>query len=241
MTGLAPEERELARASRELARLRSGLVRRRLPTRTVAFTSPDRGADLVRLASEEEVDLLLVDGRRPLLGEGIPRGEVGALLERAPCDVAVLVERERVPELDEYHPIVVPFSGDDHDWAALELAAWVASANDTPLRLLGAGGGDGRDASRLLAAASLVVQQLAGVSAEPLLVPPGGTAVLEAAAGAGLLVVGLSARWREEGLGPVRAAIARSASGPTLFVRRGSRGGALAARTGTTRFAWSRA
>ncbi len=31
------------------------------------------GRDYVRLASEEEVDLILLDGRRPLLGEGVPR------------------------------------------------------------------------------------------------------------------------------------------------------------------------
>ena len=48
----------------------------------------------MRLASEEEVDLILLDGRRPLLGEGVPRGAVGQVLEQAPCDVAVLVERQ---------------------------------------------------------------------------------------------------------------------------------------------------
>ena len=57
---------------------------------------------------------------------------------------------------------------------------------------------------------------------------------------AGLLVVGLSDRWRSEGLGPVRAAIAKAAPAPILFVRRGIRAGALAPRTGdVTRFAWS--
>ena len=57
---------------------------------------------------------------------------------------------------------------------------------------------------------------------------------------AGLLVVGLSDRWRSEGLGPVRAAIAKAAPAPILFVRRGTRAGALAPRTGdVTKFAWS--
>ena len=45
--------------------------------------------------------------------------------------------------------------------------------------------------------------------------------ILEAAAGAGLLVVGLSERWREEGLGATRSEIARAAPAPVLFVRRG--------------------
>jgi hypothetical protein len=54
-------------------------------------------------------------------------------------------------------------------------------------------------------------------------------------------VVGLSDQWRTEGLGPVRAEIAREASAPVVFVRRGHRPGALAARDDVTRFTWSRA
>jgi len=65
--------------------------------------------------------------------------------------------------------------------------------------------------------------------------------VIEAAAGAGLLVVGLSDRWREEGLGPTRSEIARAAPAPVLFVRRGTRPGALAPREDVTRFSWSAA
>ena len=48
--------------------------------------------------SDEDVDLLLVDGRRPLLGDGVPAGEVGACSSDAPCDVAVLVERRRAAD-----------------------------------------------------------------------------------------------------------------------------------------------
>lgn len=207
----------------------------------MVFNSAHPGHDVARLAEGEEVDLVLVDGRRPLLGGGVPRGEVGTILERAPSDVGVLVAREGaavVPGPDA--PVLVPFGGADHDWAALELAAWVSSATTAPLRLLGAAGttGEGRDATRLLANASLVVQQFAGVHAEPV-VAPGGPGIVAAAAGAGLLVVGLSDRWREEGLGDTRAAIARAAPAPILFVRRGRRTGALAPRDDVTRFSWS--
>jgi hypothetical protein len=145
--------------------------------------------------------------------------------------------------IDEQHPVMVPFGGGDHDWAALELAAWIASTKQAPLKLLGAAGGsDGQgDASRLLGSASLVVQQLAGIATEPVLVDLRGEGLLKAAQVAGLLVVGLSDRWRSEGLGPVRAAIAKAAPAPILFVRRGVRLGALAPRAGdVTRFAWSR-
>jgi Kef-type K+ transport system membrane component KefB len=239
-TGLVSEDRQLQETSVELDQQRQLLGDRGVPMRTAAFTSPDAGADLVRLASDESIDLLLLNGRRPLLGEGIPGGEVGTVLERAPCDVAVLVERDRIPPIDPQHPVVVPFGGGEHDWAALELGAWIAHAGAGRIVLLGAAsaGDADRDASRLLANASLVLQQLAGVSAEPLLVTPG-REVIKAAAGAGLLVVGLSERWRQEGLDPLRAEIARSAAAPTLFVRRGERPGALAPPAEMTRFRWS--
>ena len=72
-----------------------------------------------------------MDGRRPLLGDGVPRGDVGDVLSEAPCDVAVLVAREgdtgRCPA--PTIRVLVPFGGAEHDWAALELGAWIASAD----------------------------------------------------------------------------------------------------------------
>ena len=241
-TGPASDDHELTQVAADLHRRRERLRAAGLAVRTVAFTAADPAADLLRLAAEQPIDLILLDGRRPLLGEGVPRGPVGEVLLRAPCDVAVLVQRERGPiAVGPAHPVLVPFGGADHDWAALELGAWLASSRGAPLRLLGAAGDDAgrRDASRLLANASLVLQQLAGVPAEPLLIEPGREGVLRAAEGAGLLVVGLSERWREEGLGATRAEIARSSPVATLFVRRGGRQGALAPPDSATRFAWS--
>ncbi|MFN2594558.1 MAG: cation:proton antiporter [Actinomycetota bacterium] len=242
-TGLASEDRELQRAVGELNARRASLLERGVQARAIAFMSPDPGEDLRALAAKERVDLVLVDGRRPLLGEGVPRGIVGMLLGAAECDVAILVEREgSIFRTGGAGPIAVPFGGAEHDWAALELGAWIAHAYGTSLRLLGAGPTDStRDASRLLGNAALVVQRFAGISAEPRLADPGDKGVLDAAAGASLLVVGLSDRWRQEGLGPVRSAIARSAPVPVLFVRRGRRPGALAPRDDVTRFGWSRA
>jgi Kef-type K+ transport system membrane component KefB len=240
-TGLVTEDRTLRTAAAQLNQRRDLLRERGVHTRAVAYTSPEIGADVVRLASDESVDLVLLNGRRPLLGEAVPRGNVGTVLAEAPCDVVVLVEREEIPVLDQDNPVLVPFGGSEHDWAALELAAWIAHASGAPLKLLGAAAGGkngGRDASRLLANAALVVQQLAGVSTEPVLVGPGDD-VVRAASVAGLLVIGLSERWRQEGLGPLRAEIARQAPAPILFVRRGQRPGALAPKENMTRFRWS--
>jgi len=120
--------------------------------------------------------------------------------------------------------------------------AWFARATDAPLRLIGAvtdGGGEGNNASRLLADASLIVQRTAGIVAEPLLAPPGRSGVLALADGAGLLVVGLSERWRHEGLGRVRDAIVEAPPAPTVLIRRGPRPGGLAPPETITRFGWS--
>lgn len=239
------ESRALGAAFAAVQSARAELIARRTPARAVAFTSKDVGADLVRLALAEELDLLMLDGSRSPLTRGVPRGVVGTVLAKAPCDVAVLVARGNdvvVPGPDA--PLVVPFGGAEHDWAALELAAWLASATGAPLKLLGAAGqsdesGGHRDASRLLANASLLVQRFAGLAAEPLIAEPGRDGILAASEGAGLLAIGLSERWRSEGLGATRAEIAKLAPAPILFVRRGLRPGALAPREDVTRFTWS--
>jgi Kef-type K+ transport system membrane component KefB len=204
--GLQTENKLLRDASNQVTYARLELIAKGVAARAVAFSSSGAGVDLSRLAKLEEVDLLLLDGRRPLLGEGVPRGDVGVVLNEAECDVAVLVAREGervVPGPSA--GVLVPFGGAEHDWAALELGAWIASATGAPLRMLGAAGQtDDKRASRLLGDASLLVQQYAGIAAEPVMAEPGRQGIVEAAQGSGLLVLGLSDRWRQEGLGATR-------------------------------------
>ncbi len=241
---LQTEDMKLREALDEVTIARLELIERGIAARGVAFSSADPGSDLAQLAASEEVDLLLVEGRKPLLGDAVPRGDVGTVLNDAACDVAVLVDREQVPVgLGPERPVLVPFGGAEHDWAALELGAWIASATGAPLKMLGAAGDSDEHTrvSRLLGDAGLLVQQYAGISADPLVAEPGGEGILQAAEGAGLLVIGLSERWRKEGLGPTRSEIARSAPAPVMFVRRGVRPGALAPREDVTRFGWSAA
>ena len=242
--GLQTENRLLQNASEDMNAARRELMERGIAARAVAFVSTDAGADLARLARTEEIALVLTDGRRPLLGGGVPRGDVGTVLREAPCDVAVLVAKDDQDVLPTPEAgVVVPFGGVEHDWAALELGAWIAAATGAPLNLLGAAGQteDRAKVSRLLGDASLLVQQYGGVTARPLVAEGGHEGVIEAAASAGLLVIGLSDRWREEGLGPTRSEIAAAAPAPVLFVRRGTRPGALAPREDVTRFSWSAA
>jgi DNA-binding SARP family transcriptional activator len=232
---LLRDDRELGDVNAALAEHRDALGERGVPSRVAAFTTLEPGADAVRLAEEHDVDLILIDAALGPLAQ-----DLQVVLERAPCDVAVLVGGGEMT----VGPIVTPFGGVEHDWPAIELAAWLAQSLGTTLRLLGTKAdpvAGRRDASRLLARASLLVQQVVGTVTEPVLVPAGEEGVLEGARGARLLVVGLSDRWRTEGIGPVRLAVAAGSEAPTLFVRRGLRSSGVAPGETLTRFTWTHA
>src|SRR4051794_24743879 len=83
--------------------------------RAAAFSSPTPGADIARLARREGSDVLVVDALD------------AALLDEAPCDVALLVGDPGSG------PVLVPFGAGRHAWAALELGAWFARATGAPL------------------------------------------------------------------------------------------------------------
>jgi DNA-binding SARP family transcriptional activator len=224
----------LTRASEHLVVHRDELVARGLSARVAVFTSPAPGKDIARLAADHAVDLVLTD----VTHEDPLADDVAAVVWAAPCDIALHIGE--APRLGPDAPVLVPFGGAEHDWAALELGAWIARSHHVGLTLLGsASRRERRDASRLLADASLLVQKTAGVVAEPLLSRPGVDELVAAAARAGLLVVGLSERWREEGLGPFRLALAERTPAPALFVRRGPRPGGLAPAESRTRYTWS--
>jgi K+:H+ antiporter len=262
---LQTEQRALARATDELRTLRSALAADGVAARGAALTSTDPGTDIAKLAEREGVDLVLLDGRRPLVGSAIPGGASRGVLAHAAPDVVVVVssERHQLPPAAGA-AVVVPFGGAPHDWAAVELGAWLSTAFAAPLKLVGAArgrptdppdhtrrrptdgpGGDppapDPDASRLLANTSLMLQRFYGVESEPIIAEAGAAGILSVARDAGLIVVGLSDRWHEEGLGHTRAELARRAPAPILFVRRGGRRGVLAGREDVTRFTWSAA
>jgi DNA-binding SARP family transcriptional activator len=218
---------------------RSALADRGVSARTAAFTSVDPGHDLVRLASEQAADVLVLDAAAAVAADGSLAADARTALAEATCDVALLFARS-VPTAPP-GPVLVPFGGSDHDWAALELGAWLAGARGSTLRLLGTEADEEgrRDASRLLAHAALAVQQLAGVPTEPALGERGAGGIVEAAAAAGVLVCGLAESWRQDGLAGARAEAARLAPAPALLVRRGPRPGGLAPRDHLTRYTWS--
>ena len=234
----AAEPDELAAATASLAEWREAVAARGIPCRVAAFTAAEAGGEAAVLATEQAADLVLSEAPEELLGDGSLGEPFASLLEQTPCDLGLLTTGTGAAG----GPVVTPFGGAEHDWSAVELAAWLASSLGTTLRLLGteADPGQGRrDASRLLARASLLVQQLVGIVTEPCLISPGDAGVVEAAVDARLLVVGLSDRWRDEGIGVIRAAVANAATAPVLFVRAGPQPPGIAPSHTMTRFTWT--
>jgi DNA-binding SARP family transcriptional activator len=226
---------DVARASAHLNERREALLREGVAARAASFTAARAGDELVRIAAEQEVDLLLVNGGPNVIDDDTVRD----VLEQAPCDVAVLMPRRRHPTPGS---ILVPFAGVEHDWAAVEVGAWIAAAWHSPLRLAGAAGDPERasgDASRLLAHAALAVQRSVGVTTECILIPPTSQELVRAAGAASLVVLGIPEDWRRGGVGPARLDVAQNATPTTLLVRRGTRPGGLAPPESRTRFTWS--
>ena len=227
---LLSDEREVTAAAAAVNARRRSLGE---SVRSAAFTSRDPGRDVVRLARNYDVELVLLDG------PGEPGSELISIVEESPADLALLAGG--AVAWTRGAGIFVPFAGAGNDWSALELAAWLASAAQMPLKLVGTTGDPSRgrrDASRLLADASLAVQRVVGVAAEPVLAEPSGDALGAAVEPATLVVASFPSRWPAEGLGVGRSAVLR-AGPPALFVHGGTRPGGLAPRDSRTRFSWS--
>jgi DNA-binding SARP family transcriptional activator len=229
------DEGGLAAAAAAANARRRGLC---APARAASFISSEPGRDIVRLSTLYDIDLVLVDSRGRLEGDRLP-GDLADILERSPAHVAVLAG----PGVDigSGSKLCVPFGGGEHDWAALELAAWLASSVGVPITLVGTRAVPERrqaDASRLLADAALAVQRLVDVDATPVLAEPTEDALLDAVAGASLVVVGISPRWARDGIGATRRALVRTGA-PILLVHRGPRPSGMAPRETGTRFTWS--
>lgn len=239
---LAGNSNTISEANAEMAEQRAGLLRRGVETRAVAFTSSRPGHDIARLASREDVDLLLMVAPAELAGEGSIPPDMLVVLDQAPCDVGLLVHHGL---LSMDRKVVVPFGGNQHDWAALEIGAWAATAASVRFVLVGgretSDSDEADDASRLLANASLALQQTARIDAEVRLIESGhAPEFLRAFDSASLVVAGLPEHWRTEAaIGPLRLSFCQQSQTPVLFVRKGSRPGGLAPRDSMTTFGWS--
>ena len=84
---LVGSDAELSAANDLLRATQEELVARGTVARTACFTTRSAAEDAVRLATEQEADLLLLAGGRAPLDDPVVR----AVLAGAPCDVGVLV------------------------------------------------------------------------------------------------------------------------------------------------------
>ena len=112
---LVGEENELPPVVASLHERRSDLAERRVTARAAAFASTNRGADAALVAREQGVDLVLADLAASPERLGQLSRDTLALLEGAPCDVALLRGRGRSVELGAEHSVIVPFGAADHD------------------------------------------------------------------------------------------------------------------------------
>jgi DNA-binding SARP family transcriptional activator len=221
---LADSPAELSERARRLDATRSSLADQAV-VRTACFTSTRPAEDLARLAQEQDAELLV-------LTEPFQASTVDELARAASCDVALAVRPALVGEPSA--PVLVPFGGGRDEWAALELGAWLARAQGVPLRLVGTQDAFGRrDASRMLAGASLVLQRFMGTVAEPVLVRPGAEGILGEQGSA--IVASLPPGELDE----TRRTLAERARMPLLFVRGGLKPSGLAPDRTLTRFSWS--
>ena len=169
---LEQDDERLSDAARLAHERMESLAENGRAVRAAAFVTTTPGDDVVRVAAEQNVDLVVVD----------PLGDIGAGLSdatwqpcsRAPCDVGVLVAGTPAA-VGPGRAVIVPFGGAEHEWAALRSARGLRARleHDSSFGTAADPDAGQRDASRLLATASLVLQQAAGVTAEPRLAPRG--------------------------------------------------------------------
>jgi hypothetical protein len=100
----------LARATAELHDLRASLPQRGVAGRVAAFTSAAPGEDIVKLALEQAVDLVLLERFPEQLREDEFDPDLLVVLATAPCDVAVCLLREGHGQVGE-NPVLVRFGG----------------------------------------------------------------------------------------------------------------------------------
>src|SRR5262249_17291640 len=151
----------LTRASEMVHRRREELAARGIAARAAAFTSTRAGEDAVRLATGQSAELLLLDAA-PADVESMGGELIPVVAERAPCDVGLYVPRANARRLEAGDVVLVPFGAEEDDWGAVEVAAWLTASLGGRLTLLGveAGPTGARDASRMLANASLLIQRM---------------------------------------------------------------------------------
>ncbi|HEY2588072.1 MAG TPA: cation:proton antiporter [Tepidisphaeraceae bacterium] len=214
-------EEQQAAADETVRSLMAHAENHHIPVELVSFVSHHVARDIVRVAGERQADLVLIGYHQPVFGRSLLGGTVGRILETAPTNVAVLIDRGFLGA----QRVLVPFLGGRHDRLAMQLAgrfAAHANAQVTILHVTAPKGGEPplnakeavdrvfNDPSQPLPVQFRVIE-----SADPV-----GT-VIEQSADFDLVVIGVSEEWGLESqrFGFRRERIAAGTPASLLIVR----------------------
>lgn len=100
--------------------------------RPLSFVSSRPSDDICNVAEVKRADLVLLGYHRPILGGKFLGGIVAEVMERCRCPVAMLFERN----LGAIRRVLVPYSGSEHDIAALSVARRLSQAGGIEIVLM---------------------------------------------------------------------------------------------------------
>ena len=225
------------RGEDELAAAAAAVGAHRPRARTAAFTSDAPAADLVRLATANDADLVLVDAPPELDGTEAP-GALAELFERSPGARRGALGRAASPRAraspcrSAAASTTGPRSSSPRALASSASGALAARRHarrpaQRPPRCE-------PPARRRLARRPAARRRRRDAGARR-----SGRARRRRRRTRASSSVGISPRWRHEGIGAARRALVRDARPPVLLVHRGPRPGVLAPRESRTRFTWT--
>jgi Kef-type K+ transport system membrane component KefB/nucleotide-binding universal stress UspA family protein len=178
----------------------------------LSFVTRNAGLDIAEIADMKAADLVLLGSHRPVISRSVLAGTVSDVINRAGCDVVVLIDRGIVG----WNRILVPWSGGAQDDAALEYARRISVNSGARLTVLLVSAPGSRPLHPPAAAAEHAVHVETSNAI---------AAVTEAAhEGYDLLVVGVSRTWGLEPtqFGPREEELARVDTASLLLVHRHS-------------------
>ncbi|HEY6556271.1 MAG TPA: cation:proton antiporter [Polyangiaceae bacterium] len=100
--------------------------------RPLTFVSGQPAVDIRQVAEAKGANLVMLGWHKPLVGQAVLRGTVHEVMEQAPVDVAVLIDRG----LTQVRRVLVPYLGGSHDTAALRLAHRLATESGAEVTIL---------------------------------------------------------------------------------------------------------
>ncbi len=219
--------------------LSEAIGQQRLPfLRSIVQVTSDVARETAKIVEIERINLVILGWHRPTFSNNRLGGRVGQILSQVKSDVAVYVQAHASPGKDKpessrFQEILVPYTSNDHNDLALELALRLLMSHDqarlTILRL----GPDSTDAPELpefsyemrSTLAQLDQSLLDRISQAVILPGQPIQAVVEASKRADLTIAGASREWglERQTLGKYADALATQCSSSLLITRRYNR------------------